>query len=116
MTVPTRVRPVPAVTLVLSLVACTIPHVPFQTSDKVALAERSWHKGGAQHVAAGRYAATLTFTGVSSVRAEYAGGTLTLADRSLPPGCHHLRVQAGDRLRLDVTELRLSIPGKPCGE
>ncbi|MPY66025.1 hypothetical protein F8S09_04845 [Deinococcus sp. SDU3-2] len=116
MTVSARLRLVSAVTLVLLLAACTIPHVPFQTSDKVAQAERSWHKGGAQHVVAGRYAATLTFTGASSVRAEYAGGTMTLADRSLPPGCHHLPVQAGDRLRLDVTELRLSIPGEPCGE
>ncbi|MDL2344671.1 hypothetical protein QOL99_10985 [Deinococcus sp. MIMF12] len=116
MTVPARLRLLSAVTLVLSLAACTIPHVPFQTSDKVAQAERSWRRDGVQHVSAGRYAATLTFTVASSVRAEYAAGTLTLADRSLPPGCHHLRVRAGDRLWLDVSGLRLSIPGQPCGE
>lgn len=120
MTVPTGLRPVPAAALALLLVGCNVPYqTSGQTSGKVAVAERSWHRGGwhrggVQHVVARRYAATLRFSETTSLLTEYVGGYLTMDGMTFPPGCHSFGVRAGDTLRLDVSGLRMSVPAQAC--
>lgn len=111
MTVAACLRIASAATFCLLLCGCA---VPYQTSAKVATGERSWQRSGVQYVVARRYAASLHLSEATSVRTEYAAGTLTVDGMTFPAGCHAFEVRAGDTLRLDVSGLKMSVPAQAC--